>query len=86
MKKSRQKKIDAYMTLQPAKLSQVKAGTKLVADDGFTCMGLGMVRTVQDDGRGELFVQCRSGRHSLDGQLSDEDGDTLVGLRFAPNA
>jgi len=63
---------------QYAKLSDVKAGDKLIADSGFTCIGANEIVTVQADDDGHLFVPCDHGRHHLDGQA--DDGETLVGL------
>jgi len=47
---------------------QVKVGTKLRADDGFTCLRDGDELTVEGDDKG-LFVRCDEGSHYLDGQL-----------------
>ena len=64
---------------QFAKVSEVKVGTKLKADGGFTCIDEGTILTVYNDGTG-LYVPCRgpdgaswtsNGRHYLDGQLSE---------------
>jgi hypothetical protein len=65
-----------------ARLSTAKAGDKLIADSGFTCIDDGAeLEVMQDDKRGGvLFVRCRKGCHDLDGQLSEEDGDHLVGF------
>lgn len=60
-----------------AKIADVDAGTKLRADGGFTCIPRGAVLTVQRNDHGELYVPCRSGQHSLDGQ---EEGDHYLGL------
>jgi hypothetical protein len=60
-----------------AKEADVKAGDKLVADDGFTCIEPFKTLTVEEDDHG-LFVSCAEGHHYLDGQL--EDGDHYIGL------
>jgi hypothetical protein len=73
------------------KLADLKPGDKLVADDGFPCIGAGRRCTVQEDGHG-FFVTCRgpdgklprwTAHHYLDGQEDEPDGD-LVGLAYAP--
>jgi hypothetical protein len=63
--------------VQFAKLSDVRVGTKLVPDAGFTCMEAGAILEVAEDDKG-LFVPCSHGRHYLDGQL--EDGVEYIGL------
>ena len=62
-------------------INEVKLGTVLFTDDGFTCMDAGRMRTVYRDDHG-LFVACRcnGGRHYLDGQETD-DGH-YVGFRL----
>ena len=61
--------------------SDVKIGTVLFTDDGFTCMDSGKLKTVYRDGvTGQLFVTCTDGRHYLDGQETD-DGH-YVGFRL----
>lgn len=62
-----------------AKESEVKVGTVLVADGGFTCIREGAELTVQDSGTG-LVVRCDCGTHSIDGQL--DDGEVYIGLRL----
>ena len=70
-------------------ISDVKIGTVLFTDDGFTCMGPGRMRTVYRDEHG-LFVTCDDGRHYLDGQLlsegpeelADGEEDAYVGFRL----
>lgn len=61
------------------KFADLKAGDKLVADNGFLCLEAGQVVEVHVDGE-ELFVVCRSGKHALSGQW-DAQGN-LVG--FSP--
>lgn len=63
-------------------ISRVKAGTKLVTDDGFTCMKDHAHRTVMKDRNGELYVRCDEGHHGLDGQITD-DGHHYTGFWFA---
>jgi hypothetical protein len=63
---------------QFASVHEVKEGSILVADDGFTCLRNGEVLTVQKDEEG-LYVPCCDGQHYIDGQISD-DGKTYVGL------
>lgn len=61
-----------------AKLSELKPGSILIPDDGFTCMKAGQPVAVARDSNGELFVPCRGGGHTLCGQA--DDGEHLVGL------
>lgn len=65
-----------------AKLSQVKVGTALIADAGFTCLPNKARRFVEADGNGLLFIPCKSGRHYLEGQFDDADDPALVGLEL----
>lgn len=66
-----------------ARLSTLKAGDKVQVDDGFTCIVKWGHRLVRQDstrpGIDGLFIDCRSGRHYLDGQL-DDDSDFLIGV------
>ena len=69
-------------TVKYAELSEVRAGTKLRADGGFTCIPEGQELVVQSDhDRSPLYVRCSEGRHFLDGQLNN-DGE-YVGLSLA---
>lgn len=61
-----------------AKVSEVKEGTHLRADDGFTCIEHGAILKVFRNKNGELSVPCSEGGHSLDGQL--ENGEEYIGL------
>lgn len=61
-----------------AKLKSVKAGDILKTDGGFTCMPDGVLRKVQADADGKLWIRCGDGKHYLDGQ-ADGQG-RLVGL------
>lgn len=63
-----------------AVLSELTAGMLLEFDDGFDCGIAERVIAVEVDDCGEFYVPCLSGRHYLDGQVSDEDGDHLVGV------
>lgn len=72
-----------------AKVSQVKVGTKLKADGGFTCLDEGEVCEVCADEDG-LYIKCKEGRHGLGGQLASEldtdidpADDEYVGLYVA---
>lgn len=64
-----------------ATVRQVKAGTLVVTDAGFTCVGNGKVKQVFKDEAG-LYIQCKDGQHYLDGQL-DDTGKHYVGLWLA---
>ncbi|MCQ8781674.1 hypothetical protein [Mangrovibrevibacter kandeliae] len=61
-----------------ARLSDLKAGSQVRLDDGFTC-GIAGARVDVAEDEGGLFVACDHGHHYLDGQLAD-DGDHLVGV------
>lgn len=61
-----------------AKLSELKAGDRLVADGGFDCLEDGQLVVVKATAAGGLFVICAEGEHYLDGQA--DDGEHLVGL------
>ena len=64
-----------------ARLSELCVGAKIVCDGGFTCMKEGDIKTVEfDDAIGEFWIECDDGRHYLEGQLDDDDLDTLIGL------
>ena len=60
-----------------AKITDVSAGTALVADGGFTCLRDGEAVTARPDEDGLLYVLCDDGRHYLSGQI---DGDVYTGL------
>jgi hypothetical protein len=60
-------------------IRDAKAGMKVKADGGFTCLKGGAIRTVSIDKQGFPWIRCAQGSHYLNGQLSDEDG-TLSGL------
>lgn len=63
-----------------AKEHEVHEGTKLCADDGFTCLEDGDIREAKLDEQGRLFIDCSAGRHDLAGQL---EGDDYIGLTLA---
>lgn len=65
-----------------AQVSETKAGSILIPDNGFDCMEDAIAVVVREDGDG-LYVPCSTGRHGLDGQLSD-DGTEYVGLWRSP--
>lgn len=61
------------------RLTDIKPGDRIRGFEGFGCIPDNATRTVQADVDGDLFVQCREGRHYLMGQ-EDESGE-LIGLR-----
>jgi hypothetical protein len=78
-----------------AKLSELKPGDVLIADGDFDCVTAGEECEVKADEGGALYVDCAGpigpeepqqepGKHLLDGQLSDVDGDSLVGFWLKP--
>lgn len=67
------------MTKSFAKVSQVKAGTMVVPDAGFTCLKSGVPVQVHEDDDG-LYLSCSHGKHYLDGQLRGDPDDEYVGL------
>lgn len=69
---------------KPIKLSDCHPGLILYPDAGFTCMGGNHPKEVKVGSSGNLFIECSSGEHNLDGQLSESDWDTLVGLSLEP--
>jgi hypothetical protein len=64
-----------------AKIEDVKAGSVLTLDGGFTCLPEGATVVTKQDEDGELYFECSAGRHYLDGQI---DGDMLTGLWLTP--
>ena len=76
-------------TIYEAPVAEVKVGTRLICDDGFTCIDDGAVLEVKADENDELYFDCRgpagSGaaveRHYLDGQLNSEC-TCYVGLKL----
>ena len=71
---------ETIMTNFP-KLTDLKAGDKLKADGGFTCLSAARIAEVKEDAGG-LYVECTEGRHGLDGQ-EGKNGE-CVGLWRAP--
>lgn len=63
-----------------AKLSTLKPGDKVRTDGGFTCGMNNKELEVKKNSTGGLYVDCDEGMHGLDGQLSEEDHDHLVGM------
>ncbi len=60
-----------------AKLSELKAGDKVILDNGFDCHEAAIVEVkAHDDG---LYFDCKEGRHYLAGQA--DDGEHCVGIR-----
>jgi hypothetical protein len=57
---------------------------KLEADGDFTCIPKGAVLEIYTEDDGDLCVRCDVGCHALEGQLSDEDHDSLIGLYPVP--
>ena len=51
-----------------ARQSEVKVGDYLETDAGFTCVDAGSVLQVRES-EGRLYIPCRCGQHSLEGQL-----------------
>jgi hypothetical protein len=60
-----------------AKLSELKDGTEIELDGGFTCRKEGFAK-VRADEKGELYFTCREERHYLSGQA--DDGEHCVGV------
>lgn len=65
-----------------AKIADVRVGSKLETDGGFTCMEKGHIKIVRQNKKGELFVYCRDGEHYLGWQA--DDGDIYIGLYAVP--
>lgn len=63
--------------------SQIKPGTRLIADGDFSCLDEEQEVEVKVDGKGEFYVECREGYHGLDGQVSGEDEGKFVGFWLA---
>ena len=62
------------------KLSDLKVGDKITGMELWGCVPKHTTRTIKIDENGELFVNCRWGKHFFDGQ-EDEDGN-LIGCRL----
>jgi len=61
-------------------LKDLKAGHRVQADAGFTCIVPDAILDVKATDGGALFVVCADGKHFLEGQ-EEEDG-SLVGFRL----
>lgn len=83
---SRRKLLAAWGSAEAVKLGEVSPGDLLICDAGFTCLALGATVQVEAAPCGCTFIRCREGTHALDGQVDDEDDDTLVGLRRVAKA
>lgn len=64
------------------KLSELRPNDLLRADGGFTCIPAGAILVVKHQ-NGALGVPCNCGFHNLEGQVSYDDWDTLVGFTRA---
>ncbi len=62
-----------------ARLGALVPGAVVIVDGDFTCMAAWSKRIVCTDGT-DLFIPCKSGHHTLDGQLDFEDDDILIGI------
>jgi hypothetical protein len=62
-----------------ANIRNLRAGSCLCADGGFTCIKEGAILEVQAEADESLFVPCDDGKHFLDGQI-DDDGGEVVGF------
>jgi hypothetical protein len=62
------------------KYSDLKAGMKLIALGGFTCIKEGEIYLAHERSPGVFVVFCDIGEHFLDGQ-KDQDGN-LVGFEL----
>lgn len=62
-----------------AKLSELKPGAIVEMDGDFTCGIANRTLVVGKDADG-FFVNCDHGRHGLEPNASDVDGDHLVGI------
>lgn len=64
-----------------ARLSKLKVGDMVEVDGDFDCMRPGSRHMVQrDEDDGDLYISCDAESHKLDGQVSDGDGDSLIGI------
>jgi hypothetical protein len=75
--------IGISMTLPWAKVGEVRVGSHLICDGGFTCVPQGKRVTVKEAEDG-LYFKCSEGRHYLCGQVDDEG--CLIGLSVYPGA
>lgn len=65
-----------------AKLSQLKPGDCLQADSGFECMSPRELFEVKQHDCGELYINCRDGKHFLVGQT--DNNEDIIGLYYCP--
>ena len=64
-----------------AKVEEVKQGTVLITDDGFTCMEDAQAKTVCQDSDGFLYIACDKGKHYLGCERDHgPNGDFYIGL------
>lgn len=70
-------KAAATIAAVQATTDNVREGSIVIADGGFTCLEEGARLIVRSED-GTLFVNCADGRHALDGQL--DEGDDYIGL------
>ena len=54
-----------------ATVANTQSGHQVETDAGFTCIDKGAILTVLNDEQG-LYIPCSSGKHYLDGQLSND--------------
>ncbi len=70
-----------------ARVADVKEGTLLTTDDGFTCVAAGVTVEVKNDPVNGLYFTCSDGEgmHLLDGQCDDHSAPDAhyVGLYLA---
>ena len=64
-----------------AKLSELKPGMFVQVDCDFDCIEAWATREVKCSPDFELYIDCESGQHLLEGQLDFEgDNDSLIGI------
>lgn len=64
-----------------SKIFEVKEGTILIADEGFTCIPSYQECEVKSHPNG-LYVECEEGQHFLDGQIDFESKTTYIGFHI----
>lgn len=52
---------------------EVRVGSRLKADNLFTCLDDGDIVEVLAGSGNDLYVMCRDGRHYLDGQINEAE-------------
>jgi len=65
-----------------AKYGALRPGDHVIVADGFDCMPAGAMLEVQGNSHEGLWISCSHGRHSLLGQLDDDD-NSLLGIYVA---